>query len=90
MTTDEKDVFIRMQYSIVISKALILVNCLNNFVHDCRLPERELVRKTVSVLSKKNRMGRRFDLQTRKSAKIFSVNATSRSKAMTFGSSRSL
>ena len=41
--------------SIVSSKALMLVDCLNTFVHDCKLPERELVRKTVSVLSKKKK-----------------------------------
>ena len=57
MTTDEKDVFIQIHCSVVSSKALILVNCLITFVHDCRLPwpERELVRKTVSVLSKKKK-----------------------------------
>ena len=37
MTTDEKDVFIQIQNSIVSSKALVLVNCLNTFVHDCSL-----------------------------------------------------
>ena len=36
MTTDEKDVFIQIQSAIVSSKALVLVNCLNTFVHDCR------------------------------------------------------
>lgn len=37
VTTDEKDVFIQKQNSVVSSKALVLVNCLNTFVHDCRL-----------------------------------------------------
>ena len=36
MTTAEKDVFIRIQNSIVCSKALVLLNCLNTFVHDGR------------------------------------------------------
>ena len=35
VTTDEKDVFIQIQNYIVSSKALVLVNCLNTFVHDC-------------------------------------------------------
>ena len=35
MTTDEKGVFIQKQNTIVSSKALVLVNCLNTFVHDC-------------------------------------------------------
>ena len=34
-TTDEKGVFIQIQNIIVSSKALVLVNCLNTFVHDC-------------------------------------------------------
>ena len=33
---DKKDVFIRIQNSIVCSKALVLLNCLNTSVHDCR------------------------------------------------------
>lgn len=37
VTTDEKDVFIQTQNSVVSSKALVLVNCLNTFVHECRL-----------------------------------------------------
>ena len=95
MTTDEKDVFIQIQCSVVSSKALILVNCLNTFFHDCRLPwpERELVRKTVSVLSKKKKKDgsllRSSDSQLFKNVG-FSFNASSRSKAMTFCSSRSL
>ena len=32
MTTDEKDVFIRIQNSIVCSKALVLLNCLNKSI----------------------------------------------------------
>ena len=36
VTTDEKGVFIQIQNTIVSSKALVLVNCLNTFVHDCR------------------------------------------------------
>ena len=36
MYTDEKDVFIQIQNSIVSSKVLVLVNCLDTFVHDCR------------------------------------------------------
>ena len=35
MTTDEKGVIIQIQNIIVGSKALVLVNCLNTFVHDC-------------------------------------------------------
>ena len=35
MTTDEKGVFIQIQNTIVSSKALVLVNCLSIFVHDC-------------------------------------------------------
>ena len=77
---------------IVSSKALMLVDCLNTFVHDCKLPERELVRKTVSVLSKKKKrwvVASIFRLATLH--KCFSFrNASSRSKAMTFGSSHSL
>ena len=34
-TTDEKGVCIQIQNTIVSSKALVLVNCLNTFVHDC-------------------------------------------------------
>ena len=34
MTTDEKDVFIQIQNSVVGSKVLVLVNCLYTFVHD--------------------------------------------------------
>ena len=34
VTTDEKDVFIQIQSSIDCSKALVLLNCLNTFVHD--------------------------------------------------------
>lgn len=37
VTTDEKNVFIQIQSSIVCSEALVLLNCLNFFVHDCRL-----------------------------------------------------
>ena len=33
VTTDEKGVFIQIQNTIVSSKALVLVNCLNTFVH---------------------------------------------------------
>ena len=36
MTTDEKGVFIQIQNTIVSSKALVMVNCLNTLVHDCR------------------------------------------------------
>ena len=36
MTTDEKGGFIQIQNTIVSAKALVLVNCLNTFVHDCR------------------------------------------------------
>ena len=32
---DEKGVFIQTQNTIVSSKALVLVNCLNTPVHDC-------------------------------------------------------
>ena len=35
MTTDEKGVLIQIQNTIVSSKALVSVNCLNTFVHDC-------------------------------------------------------
>ena len=35
-TTDEIGVYIQIQNIIVSSKALVLVNCLNTFVHDCR------------------------------------------------------
>ena len=35
MTTNEKVVFIQIENIIVSSKALVLVNCLNTFVHDC-------------------------------------------------------
>ena len=35
MTTDEKGVIIQIQNTIVSSKALVLVNCLNTFTHDC-------------------------------------------------------
>ena len=31
----KKGVFIQIQNTIVSSKALVLVNCLNTFVHDC-------------------------------------------------------
>ena len=34
MITDEKGVFIQIQNTIVILKALVLVKCLNNFAHD--------------------------------------------------------
>ena len=34
-TTDEKDVFIQIQNSIVCSEALVLLNYLNTFVYDC-------------------------------------------------------
>ena len=37
VTTDEKGVYIQIQNIIVSTKALVLVNCLNTFVHDCRL-----------------------------------------------------
>ena len=33
--TTEKDVFIPMQNSVVCSKALVFLKCLNTFVHDC-------------------------------------------------------
>ena len=36
MTTDENGVFIQIQNTIVSSEALVLVNCLNTFVHDWR------------------------------------------------------
>ena len=39
LTTDEKGVFIQIQNTIVSSKALVLVNCLDTFVHDCKLPD---------------------------------------------------
>ena len=42
MTTDEKGVFIQIQNTIVSSKALVLVNCLNTFAHDCRLVKQDL------------------------------------------------
>ena len=35
MTTDEKRVFIEIRNTIVGSKALVLVNCLNSFIHYC-------------------------------------------------------
>ena len=35
MTTDEKGVFIQIQNTIVSLKALVVVNFLNTFVHDC-------------------------------------------------------
>ena len=34
VTTDEKGVFIQIQNTMVSSKALVLVNCVNTFVHD--------------------------------------------------------
>ena len=37
VTTEEKIVFIQIQNTIVSSKTLVLVNCLNTFVHDCSL-----------------------------------------------------
>ena len=37
VTTDVKGVFIQIQNTMVCSKALVLVNCLNTFVHDCWL-----------------------------------------------------
>ena len=36
VTTDEKGVFIQIRNTMVSSKALVLVNCVNTFVHDCR------------------------------------------------------
>ena len=36
MTTDKKGVFIQIQNTIVGLKALVLVNCLNTLVDDCR------------------------------------------------------
>ena len=36
VTTDEKGVFIQIQNTMVSSKALVLVNCVNTVVHDCR------------------------------------------------------
>ena len=36
MTSDEKAVFIQIQNSVDSLKALVLANCLNTFVHDCR------------------------------------------------------
>ena len=35
VTTDEKGVLIQIQNTIVSSKALVLVNCLNTFVYGC-------------------------------------------------------
>ena len=35
VTTDEKGLIIQIQNTMVSSKALVLVNCLNTFVHDC-------------------------------------------------------
>ena len=35
MTIEEKGVFIQIKNTIVGSKALVLVNCLNSFVHYC-------------------------------------------------------
>ena len=35
VTTDEKGVFIQIQNIMVSSKALVLVNCVKTFVHDC-------------------------------------------------------
>ena len=32
----KKGVVIQIQNTMVLSKALVLVNCLNTFVHDCR------------------------------------------------------
>ena len=37
MTTDKINVFIQAQNSIVCSKALVSLNCLNTFVHDCKM-----------------------------------------------------
>ena len=37
MITDEKNVFIPVQNSVLCSKALLFLNCLNTFVHDCGL-----------------------------------------------------
>lgn len=37
VTSDEKGVFIQIRNTIVSSKALVLVNCLITFVHDCSL-----------------------------------------------------
>ena len=53
-TTDKKGVFIQIQNTIVSSKALVLVNCLNTFVHDCSFanlrPERnERIYKYFSI-----------------------------------------
>lgn len=36
VATDEKGFFIRIQNTIVSSKALVLLNCFNAFVHDYR------------------------------------------------------
>ena len=36
LTADENGVVIQIQNTIVSSKALVLVNCFNTFVHDCR------------------------------------------------------
>ena len=35
MITNEKNVFIPVQNSVLCSKALLFLNCLNTFVHDC-------------------------------------------------------
>ena len=51
MTTDEKGVFVQVQNTIVSWKALVLVNCLNTFVHDCSLCENRLRHKFRKKLS---------------------------------------
>ena len=35
VTIDEKDAFIQKQSTVVSSKTLVLLKCLNTFVHDC-------------------------------------------------------
>ena len=61
MTKNEKDIFIQIQNSIISLKVLVLVNCLNTFVHDCNFrllvvssfgKERggKLVYKTINVV----------------------------------------
>lgn len=43
VTKDEKDIFIQIQNSIISSKALVLVSCLNTFFRDCSVAgEKEL------------------------------------------------
>ena len=53
MTTNEKGVFIQMQNTVVSSKTLVLVNCLNPFVHDCRhqLRKPQLLQNTAACFT---------------------------------------